>query len=246
MVGSDSESWRDSVEHVKIPVKIHDYEFSLWQMEELSLSASLFMLDEMHREGTEISGQRLWAGSHLLSHYLAINPDLINGKRVLELGAGTGCCSMVSSRLSPSCIVSTDGDAEVVQLLQQNIRYNKCEKTSAHELLWGNTESNKSFETVMDKNSFNVVIAGDVLYKKELLIPFFQTVKKYLNGVLLLCHIPRADVTHKLVQETATIAFGFKLEFVIDADAGDDDLASIRELCPVEDIKRAKIYKIIV
>lgn len=84
--------------------------------------------DYAHRQREEISGQRLWEGSLLLCAYLVetccksdnnssesescprkSKLDL-NGKSVLELGAGTGVVSMLAHRLGASPLVMTDGD----------------------------------------------------------------------------------------------------------------------------------------
>lgn len=52
--------------------------------------------------------------------------------------------------------------------------------------------------------SFDFVLAGDVLYKHCLLEPFLGTVRDMLapGGRLLLCHVPRAGVTHDIVERT--------------------------------------------
>jgi predicted nicotinamide N-methyase len=53
---------------------------------------------------------------------------------------------------------------------------------------------------------FDIILAGDVLYKPELPNAFFDTVTRYLaptTGVLWLCHVPRSSVTHDLVEDIA-------------------------------------------
>ena len=52
---------------------------------------------------------------------LAENPSIVAGKRVLELGCGSaGICSMVAAS-SAQFVVATDGDAESLDLLKQNL-----------------------------------------------------------------------------------------------------------------------------
>src|SRR5690242_15889274 len=117
--------WRQCVEWETSNLKLGEWNFALLQMAELPPTASLFMLAEMHENETEISGKRLWAGSHLLASFLIKHRDMIVGKTVLELGAGTGICSMVAEKLNGKEIVATDGDMEVVEILEKNIKENK-------------------------------------------------------------------------------------------------------------------------
>jgi hypothetical protein len=84
------------------------------------------------------------------------------------------------------------------------------------------------------------IIAGDVMYKSELPPLFFATVDALLvsnGGTLWLCHVPRATVTHEVVQQAARDA-GFRVETI--------DLTTIPpvEGCPLEDSSRAKVYRI--
>jgi hypothetical protein len=64
---SDEADWRACVEYEIKRVVVGDLEVQVFQMEELPVAASLFMLAEMDANVTEISGTRLWTGSHFLS-----------------------------------------------------------------------------------------------------------------------------------------------------------------------------------
>ena len=64
---TDEADWRACVEYEVKRVVVGDLEVQVSQMEELSVAASLFMLAEMDANVTEISGTRLWTGSHYLS-----------------------------------------------------------------------------------------------------------------------------------------------------------------------------------
>ena len=56
------------------------------------------------------TGAGVWECSEVLSAYLAARPELCRGRRVLELGAGCGLCSMVASLGGAARVVATDGD----------------------------------------------------------------------------------------------------------------------------------------
>lgn len=64
---SNEADWRASVEYETKRVVVGDLIVKVFQMEELPVAASLFMLAEMNANVTEISGSRLWTGSHFLS-----------------------------------------------------------------------------------------------------------------------------------------------------------------------------------
>ncbi|OWZ24785.1 hypothetical protein PHMEG_00053 [Phytophthora megakarya] len=219
-------------------------------MEELPVAASLFMLAEMDANVTEISGTRLWTGSHFLSRYLWRHPELVRGKRVLELGAGTGICSIVSSKLGAVKCLATDGDEEVVGLLTKNVQVNGAESVvTARSLFWGDEPSAQTLlEELPDALDVDIVLAGDVLYKSELLPLLFGTVTRVLTSddverAFVLCHIPRADVTHDLVKKQITDS-GLTFEEVnLPAEDVADAAAELEE-CPVEDVERAKLYYI--
>jgi hypothetical protein len=90
-----------------------------------------------------------------------------------------------------------------------------------------------------DAVKMDCILAGDVMYKSELPPLFFATVDALLesSGILWLCHVPRATVTHEVVMLAACDA-GFAVETV--------DLTTIPpvEGCPLEDSSRAKVYRI--
>uniref|UniRef100_M4B2J8 FAM86 N-terminal domain-containing protein n=1 Tax=Hyaloperonospora arabidopsidis (strain Emoy2) TaxID=559515 RepID=M4B2J8_HYAAE len=248
---TDEADWRACVEYEVKRVVVGDLEVQVFQMEELSVAASLFMLAEMDANVTEISGTRLWTGSHYLSRYLWHHPELVQDKRVLELGAGTGICSIVSSKLGAMHCMATDGDEEVVELLAKNVHVNEVENVVvARPLLWGDEPSTQMLleEFPSAFSDVDVVLAGDVLYKSELLPLLFTTVMQVLTvdgkgRAFVLCHIPRADVSHELVQKQI-IGSGLRFKEVELPAENETDAAVKLEECPEEDVRRAKLYVI--
>ncbi|RLN49352.1 hypothetical protein BBJ28_00005416, partial [Nothophytophthora sp. Chile5] len=248
---SDEGDWRACVEYETKRVAVGDLEVQVFQMEELPVAASLFMLAEMDANAAEISGTRLWTGSHFLSRYLWRHPELVRGKRVLELGAGTGICSIVAFKLGAARCLATDGDAEVVELLAKNVEVNGAvDVVTARSLFWGDEASTETLLAEIPDAfaATDVVLAGDVLYKRELLPLLFATVTRVLassdsNRAFVLCHVPRADVTHDVVQQQIE-ASGLQFEEVtLPAEDVVDATAELEE-CPMEDVGRAKLYYI--
>lgn len=116
---------------------------------------------------------------------------------------------------------------------------------------------------------FDCILAGDVLYKSNLPLLFFQTVSRYLSrkadSALYLCHIPRAGITHERVVRAAQDA-GLIIEEFDDVGCDDEtnpknmNMRTLQEMVinsfcddddgddyPVvekDDVLRAKIYHV--
>lgn len=175
----------------------------------------------------------------------------MQSKRVLELGAGTGICSIAAAKLGATACLATDGDEEVVALLAKNVQVNgEDARVATHSLFWGDAPATKTLLTAFP-DAFvdtDLVIAGDVLYKSELLPLLFSTVVEVLTAstrpspAFLLCHIPRADVTHERVQEQIRDSNLRFEEVALPTDGA--EAAEELEECPPEDVERAKLYYI--
>ena len=155
---------------------------------------------------------------------------------------------------NPTCLALTDGDDKAVELLVENLKSNQLvddesSNVQATNMIWQQERSNEFDDWCIlnwgcvwsnpdEKVVFDVIIAGDVLYKQELPVLFFATAKTYLcsTGTMFLCHVPRANVTHELVIEAAKQA-GFVIEPV------DTERFQIQG-CPMDDLTRARIYRL--
>jgi predicted nicotinamide N-methyase len=167
----------------------------------------------------------------------------------------------ISKLATNSQIVLTDGDPLAINLLQQNLNHssNYIDKQTVQStlLLWSNSInqnhpfcdwcrhqwSSKQEDDYTTETGFDVIMAGDVLYKAELPPLFFATVKALLvsNGVLYLCHVPRATVTHAIVRNAA-ISAGFKVEEI---DIKTSVTPDLLEGCVMEDVERARVYRMV-
>lgn len=99
----------------------------------------------------------LWPSAEALSIYLNDNPELVEGKRVLELGCGLGYPSLVASHLGAE-VLATDYHPDVEEYFQRNCRHSliKCEY---QRLNWR--------EDPRDIGLFDVVMGSDVLYESK-------------------------------------------------------------------------------
>lgn len=73
-------------------------------------------------EGTYGTGATVWPAAIVLVRYLERHPHLVRGRRVVDLGSGTGITSVAAAVLGAASVVCTDGEEAVVRLGQANVR----------------------------------------------------------------------------------------------------------------------------
>lgn len=208
--------------------------------------------------GIEISGQKLWCGSLVVIEYLLYHSNVISGSTIIELGSGTGLLGMICRLLGASHVFLSDHDDRSITHMKQDLLSNNIDNCDVLQMDWNKFKEfdfsvfNKSEQLTIgqvaetpNKSIQSVrIMAGDVLYKKHLLEPFFNTIKVlfqfFPNSDLLLCHVPRNGNEHSHVLDAAA---SFKLQTVeIPSDQWDKGV--VHKFSPSEDYTRAKLYRI--
>ena len=103
-------------------------------------------------------GIALWPAAIALAHDMAARgPDAFAGKRVLELGAGTGLPGLVAAALGASRVVQTDRDAPALALCERNARGNNigAERIEHRLADWADWR---------DGARYDWIIGSDILY----------------------------------------------------------------------------------
>lgn len=181
-----------------------------------------------------------------------MHADILRGACTLELGAGTGMCSIVAKKLGAETCIATDGDDRVVQILTKNVQLNK-EAVHAHVLSWGDAKSHTQFCTEFPdlKSKLNLILAADVLYKAMLIPLLFNSVEQFFSEssdskqsrLFLLCHVPRAEVSHDMVEKALKAArFEYSVQSVQDIRKINPNEILEMEECPENEYLQAKIY----
>ncbi|XP_021655795.2 uncharacterized protein LOC110646608 isoform X2 [Hevea brasiliensis] len=191
---------------------------------EIKLRDQNFKIDVLSREyqhTCKSTGLMLWESAHMMASLLALNPTIVKGKKVLELGCGCGgICSMVAVR-SANLVVATDGDAKALELLTRNVASNlrppSLAKLIVKRLEWGNQEHIQAMKE-LNSGGFEVIIGTDVTYDPEAILPLFETAKELMslncNGenqqsALILCHVLRGADEQSILASASQ--FGFRL-----------------------------------
>ncbi|KAI3418311.1 uncharacterized protein J3R85_013784 [Psidium guajava] len=183
---------------------------------------SIRVLSKEYQHTCKLTGLMLWESAQLMASVLARNPNIVSGRKVLELGCGCGgICSMVAAR-SADLVVATDGDQKTLDLLMQNVALNIAppflDKLTVKRLEWGDRGHIEAIKEVNDKG-FNIIIGTDVTYIPEAILPLFATARELIspNGgneedqasALILCHVVRRVDEPSML--SAASRYGFRL-----------------------------------
>jgi predicted nicotinamide N-methyase len=234
----------DDVEFEPETIVIGSHEFEVTTIAHLPIEK----LMSNHSKGVEISGQKVWCGSLSVCELIMKNNDLVKDRLIVELGAGTGVLGMVCSRSGCRRLIVTDNDPQSITHMKSDLPRNGV--AAGIEVLDWFKPGDMSFvkEAIAQDGGLSLtVVAGDVLYKRVLLEPFFNTVKQLLQlqqgSNMYLCHIPRAGV-----EQADVVSMAQSLGLQIDSLPGElwKNEEEVLNYCPEEDVSRAAVYKIVI
>lgn len=97
-----------------------------------------------------------WAGGQALSHYLIDNPDLVRGKRVLDIACGSGLVGVAAALAGAAEVVANDIDPICEAAVALNAELNGVTVS----WLSGNLLAG-------DPPPFDIIVAADVFYEQR-------------------------------------------------------------------------------
>ena len=124
--------------------------------------------------GADGTNLRLWPSSLVLSKFLCEHPDLVVGKRVVELGAGSGAVGLVCAALGAESVTLTDVP-DALRLIHRNVDRNAppagtTVRVAACE--WGNRahidallRDSETLPTDRGGRGYDVVLCCEVVYQ---------------------------------------------------------------------------------
>jgi len=131
----------------------------------ISIKGKNFTIEQVQRgeiDGTFGTGATVWPASIVLLKYLELHLDKVKGKKVIDLGAGTGITSMAAAILGAERVVCTDGVESVVKLARQNISKactqlereeeeisKQCGCIETQYYWWGSGSIKEQFDTII-------------------------------------------------------------------------------------------------
>lgn len=135
----------------------------------------------------DLLGLDIWPAAITLCDYISKTGFLVEGKRVIELGAGVGLPCLIAGKLGASEGFISDYDARVVEHAHQNaIECGLGHVCQGLLLDWRRLESLSDTH----KHAYDVVLAADVMYISQIMPDFVKTMDHVmaLDGMAILTH----------------------------------------------------------
>ncbi|GAA3351905.1 methyltransferase [Amorphoplanes nipponensis] len=118
-----------------------------------------------------------WPGGQALARYVLDNPELVAGRRVLDLASGSGLVAIAAALAGAAEVTANDTDGYAIAAIQANANANGVLiATVADDLTDG------------DGEDYEVILAGDCLYTAEVaakMLPFIGRAMQRGATVLL-------------------------------------------------------------
>ncbi|MCS7480508.1 methyltransferase [Umezawaea endophytica] len=132
-----------------------------------------------------------WAGGQALARYVLDHPEVVTGRRVLDLAAGSGLVAIAARLAGAADVTANDVDALSTAAIAVNADLNGVAVTvEGGDLLGGAPDG------------YDVVLAGDVFYDRgmaERVLPFLRAAADRGAAVLVgdpqRAHLPHAEFT---------------------------------------------------
>lgn len=134
--------------------------------------------------GNDSTGRQIWDAGRALSRMLTNIPDELSGKKILELGSGTGVAGL-SAAAEGATVCLTDGARTVLPMIEMNIDQNNLRHLAEVRCLqWGNEEEIAAVATL---GPFDMIIGSDILYSPE-------SFPDLISSLSALCTVGRTQV----------------------------------------------------
>jgi predicted nicotinamide N-methyase len=100
-----------------------------------------------------------WAGGTSLARHITDHPEIVRGRRVLDLGAGSGIVAIAAAKSGATEVIATDTDANAVVAIDLNASANAVSITALHADL-----------LLREPPTVDVILVGDLFYEESLAI----------------------------------------------------------------------------
>jgi predicted nicotinamide N-methyase len=133
---------------------------------------------------------RIWPSAMALSSFIECHPKYVEGKKILELGAGLALPSFIASRYAGS-VLATDYIEDAVWLMKQNIEALKLQNINAELMDWHKLPENVKADTVL---------LSDINYSPDAFDALHNVIEQFLrNGSIIILTTPGRLVSNAFI-----------------------------------------------
>lgn len=129
-----------------------------------------------------------WAGGQALARYVLDNPGIVRGKRVLDIGSGSGLVALAAKKAGAAAVLAADIDAFACAAIRLNAAANAMDIAVTQENLIGRP------------CAWEVVLVGDLFYERPLAEALLAWLKPMPAAAYLgdpgRTYFPKTGVTH--------------------------------------------------
>ena len=97
-----------------------------------------------------------WAGGQALARYILDHPQTVAGKRVLDIGSGSGLVAIAAAKAGAACVLAADIDAFSIAAIGLNAAAN------------GATVCVTQHDQIGVEGDWEVILVGDLFYERPL------------------------------------------------------------------------------
>jgi len=155
-----------------INIKVGDYPLELERVIDLDSYLDKIADEANQNEDLIPYWSELWPSSIALSEYVVERQSEFEGKRILELGCGTGLLATVFAILDLN-FLATDFEPLALDLTRKNILRNTGKDIDTKFLDWRNPELDEKFD---------IIVAADVIYETRSTGPLIDVFLSLLNN----------------------------------------------------------------
>lgn len=174
--GADQDNASKKAPLLALPSKMFDINVNKGRF---SIQGVTLTVDEVGNAGKG-TGLTTWDGSVVLAKYLEhARMNDVRGKRIVELGAGTGLVGISAALMGARETVLTDLEYTMANL-EHNVAVTMAKASSIH----GASITTKVldwFAPPLDTGDLDMILASDVVWVEELIAPLVQTMATFVR-----------------------------------------------------------------
>jgi predicted nicotinamide N-methyase len=159
-----------------------DYRFNAFVPDSLALQQAFSKQLQKDPSTPAPYWAQVWPSAYALCEFIATQPHWLQNKTVLELAAGLGLPSLLTSQLATK-VTCSDYVPEAVELMQQSVQENKLKNINARLIDWNHLPNDLFVD---------VLLLSDINYEPQAFETLFKVIISFLEkGTTILLSTPQ-------------------------------------------------------